>query len=184
MLHPAVDPVQAIVTRLRHAIASRPGLGEFNYRRLSRRVPPETAILPSNRRPIPRITVIIDTSASMEGQDISLALGAVALVCRGLPDPRGLKVIAGDTQAQACARVFRPENVALKGGGGTHMGYIVREEAKETPKPSVILVITDGYTPWLSQHEMNGIRLIVCLTQRANKGMVPTWAETVMLCGD
>jgi predicted metal-dependent peptidase len=65
--------------------------------------------------------------------------------CGPLPDPRGLRVLAGDT-AVACAKnVFRPEQIELNGGGGTDMAAIIVTVCDERPSPNAILVVTDGY---------------------------------------
>ena len=63
----------------------------------------KAGLLPAHVKPIPRVTVIVDTSGSMEQSDLALALGVIGNALRSLPDPRGLRVLAGDT-AVACAR--------------------------------------------------------------------------------
>ena len=81
------------------------------------------------------MTVIVDTSGSMEPSDLALALGVIGNALRSLPDPRGLRVLAGDT-AVACAKnVFRPEQVELAGGGGTDMAAMIVAAAEERPRP-------------------------------------------------
>jgi predicted metal-dependent peptidase len=92
------------------------------------------------------VSVIIDTSGSMAQSDLALALGVIGNALRSLPDPRGLRVLAGDT-AVACAKnIFRPEQIELSGGGGTAMDRLIVAAAEERPAPKAILVVTDGYT--------------------------------------
>ena len=90
-------------------------------------------MLPAHVKPIPRVTVIVDTSGSMEEGDLALALGVIGNALRSLPDPRGLRVLAGDT-AVACAKnVFRPEQIELSGGGGTDMSAMILAACEERP---------------------------------------------------
>ena len=123
--------------------------------------------------------MIVDTSGSMEQNDLALALGVIGNALRSLPDPRGLRVLAGDT-AVACAKnVFRPEQIELSGGGGTDMAALIVAAAEERPAPKAILVVTDGYTGWPC--EPVGPRVVACLTQGGTADSVPTWIDTVVL---
>ncbi len=98
---------------------------------------------------------------------------------RSLPDPRGLRVLAGDT-AVACAKnVFRPEQVELGGGGGTDMAAMIVAACEERPSPKEILVVTDGYTGWPPRPV--GPRVVACLTQAGTAGSVPKWIDAVVL---
>ena len=81
------------------------------------------------------MTVIVDTSGSMTQSDLALAMGVIGNALRSLPDPRGLRVLAGDT-AVACAKnIFRPEQIELSGGGGTDMAALIVAAAEERPAP-------------------------------------------------
>ena len=151
----------------------------YTYRKPNRRQPAGGALLPAHVKPIPRVTVIADTSGSMEPDDLALALGVIANALRSLPDPRGLRVLAGDT-AVACAKnVFRPEQVELNGGGGTDMAAMIGAACEERPAPKAILVVTDGYTGW--PDESVGPRVVACLTRASQADSVPKWIDTVVL---
>jgi len=76
-------------------------------------------------------------------------------------------------------RVFRPEQVQLVGGGGTDMGAMI-QEAMELPRPpDVILVATDGYTPW-PEHPVKA-RVVACFTTQRAAHRAPHWIEKVVL---
>jgi len=62
--------------------------------------------------------------------------------------------------------------VTWDGGGGTDM-TIVLEAADKKYKPDVIVLVTDGYTPWPAQRTR--YRLVVACTTDAP---VPEWAVT------
>ena len=115
----------------------------------------------------------------MEESDLALALGVIQSALRSLPDPRGLRVLAGDT-AVACAKnVFRPEQIELSGGGGTDMAAMIVAACEERPAPKAILVVTDGYTGW--PREPVAPRVVACLTQARTADSVPKWIDTVIL---
>ena len=137
------------------------------------------ALLPAHVKPLPRITVIIDTSGSMEKSDLALALGVIGNALRSLPDPRGLRVLAGDTAVACHKNVFRPEQVELAGGGGTDMSAMIVAATEERPAPKAILVVTDGYTGW--PREPVGPRVVACLTQAGTAESVPKWIDAVVL---
>jgi predicted metal-dependent peptidase len=116
----------------------------------------------------------------MEKADLALALGVIQNALRSLPDPRGLRVLAGDT-AVACAKnVFRPEQVELCGGGGTDMSALIVAAAEERPAPKAILVVTDGQTGWPGAPVAP--RVVACLTRVPKYcPMPPKWIDTVVL---
>ena len=136
-------------------------------------------MLPAHVKPIPRVTVIVDTSGSMEPSDLALALGVIGNALRSLPDPRGLRVLAGDTVVACAKNVFRPEQVELAGGGGTDMNVLIQAAAEERPAPKAILVVTDGYTGWPDKPV--GPHVMACLTRASTAESVPEWIQTVVL---
>jgi len=179
LLHPKVDPARELLAKVKYAVGCTSGFGDFTYRKPNRRQPQGGALLPAHVKPIPRVTVVVDTSGSMEQSDLALALGVIGNALRSLPDPRGLRVLAGDT-AVACAKnVFRPEQIELNGGGGTDMTALIVAAAEERPAPKAILVVTDGYTGW--PPEPVGPRVVACLTQAETADSVPKWIDTVIL---
>ena len=180
LLHPKVDPARELLAKVKYAVACTSGFGNFTYRKPNRRQPQGGAILPAHVKPIPRVTVIADTSGSMEESDLTLAVGVIANVLKSLPDPRGVRVLAGDTVIQTAKNVFRPEQVELSGGGGTEMDRLIVAAAEERPAPKAILVVTDGYTGWpkkpVAPHVM------ACLTRKPRYcSMPPAWIQTVVL---
>jgi predicted metal-dependent peptidase len=115
----------------------------------------------------------------MQQSDLQLALGVIANALRSLPDPRGLRVLAGDTAVASAKNVFRPESVELAGGGGTDMSAMILAACEERPAPKAILVITDGYTGW--PRKPVSPRVVACLTRPNAASSVPEWIDTVIL---
>jgi hypothetical protein len=180
LLHPKVDPARELLAKVKYAVGCTSGFGDFTYRKPNRRQPAGGALLPAHVKPIPRVTVIVDTSGSMEESDLALALGVIGNALRSLPDPRGLRVLAGDTCVAAAKNVFRPEQIELSGGGGTDMSALIVAAAEERPAPKAILVVTDGYTGW--PREPVGPRVVACLTRKPHYcPMPPQWIDTIAL---
>jgi predicted metal-dependent peptidase len=180
LLHPKVDPARELLAKVKYAVGCTSGFGDFTYRRPNRRQPAGGALLPAHVKPIPRVTVIVDTSGSMGEDDLAKALGVIGNALRSLPDPRGLRVLAGDT-AVACAKnVFRPEQIEFSGGGGTDMSALIVAAAEERPAPKAILVVTDGETAWPAAPVAP--RVVAALTRNPRYcGMPPEWMDVVIL---
>jgi hypothetical protein len=58
------------------------------------------------------------------------------------------------------------------------MGAGLDAAAELRPRPDLIIVLTDGYTPWRPAPPP-GIRVVVGLMDRG--GTTPDWAETVLI---
>jgi len=179
VISPKVDPRTKLLRAVRKAVEFASGTGDYSYRRPNRRNPQPDMVLPSSVQPIPRVTVIVDTSGSMDKQDLGLSLGLVGKVLNGFRIRDGIKVICGDEDVQSVGKVFSPKNVELAGGGGTDMGVLIVAAAEQKPKPDLIVVCTDGYTPWPSAPV--GVPVVACITREQSQTSVPVWIETVSL---
>ena len=73
-------------------------------------------------------------------------------------------------------RVAAATQVNLLGGGGTDMGQGIAAAAKLRPQPSVIVVLTDGYTPW--PPVVPRPRVVVGLL-RDDGPLPPPWARVI-----
>jgi predicted metal-dependent peptidase len=136
-------------------------------------------VLPSSVQPIPRVTVIVDTSGSVDQRDLGLSLDLIGNVLNGFRIRDGLRVICGDESIGSVGQVFSPKQVELAGGGGTDMRPLIAEAAQAKPQPGVIVVCTDGYTPWPS--EPVGVPVVACITHESAMHAVPFWMDAVCL---
>jgi predicted metal-dependent peptidase len=97
-----------------------------------------------------RIVIVVDTSASMEPPHLQRALAEVAGVIRQFDYP--VTVIPCDIQAYEPVRLLAAREAyrmtSLPGGSGTHMQSGIESALHLRPRPDVILVLTDGYTPY------------------------------------
>jgi predicted metal-dependent peptidase len=179
-----VDWRRVLAAEIRRGVAMAAGKVDYTYRRPSRRnaLTPDV-VLPSLFGPLPDVAVVCDTSASMHGDLLARALAEVeGLLTKGGLRHAQLRVLAVDTNVHSVRRVSRASQVQLTGGGGTDMGSGILSAAAMKPPPSVIVVLTDGFTPW-PEAPPKGPRVIVGLLEQdgipGSPVRPPTWAHTV-----
>lgn len=180
VLEPAVDWRRVLAGAVREAVAWAGGAVDYTYCRPSRRSAAlRGVVLPSLRRPLPSVAIVVDTSGSMGSDDLAVAMAEVTGVLRevGVGGNR-VAVLACDADVHAVSRVTSAQQVTLAGGGGTDMRAGVERALSLPERPGVVIVLSDGLTPWPA--EPSGCRLIVALTS-ADAPLPPAWAETVWL---
>ncbi|SEG80079.1 Predicted metal-dependent peptidase [Thermomonospora echinospora] len=183
VLEPVVDWRQALRGAVREAVAWAGGAIDYTYHRPSRRTAAmRGVVLPSLRRPLPRVGVVIDTSGSMGEGDLAAALAEVTGVLRevGVRGNR-VTVLACDADVHAVSRVASAGQVGqieLGGGGGTDMRVAIAAALAMPDRPQVLIVLTDGFTPWPA--ETPSCRLIAALIG-ADPPDPPGWLETVRI---
>jgi predicted metal-dependent peptidase len=180
-----VDWRRVLAGEIRSALAAVTGQVDYSYRRPSRRahlVP--GVVMPRLQRPLPEVAIVLDTSGSMHEELLARALAEVDGVLRraGL-GARRIRVLAVDAEVQAITRAARAAQVVLDGGGGTDIGRGIEAAGDLRPRPSVTIVLTDGFTPW-PEHPPKGMRVIVGLLAQgfgADEWQPPPWARTVLI---
>ncbi len=146
----------------------------------SRRAASQAAVvLPSLRRPVPAVTIVVDTSGSMSEADLAEAMAEVAGVLRGV-GIRGnrVTVLSCDAAVHAAQRISRAEELEFAGGGGTDMREGIAAALAQPQRPDVIVVLTDGETPW--PDEPASTRVIAGLIGTAPP-TPPAWIESIRI---
>lgn len=157
-------------------VARLSGAWDYSYARPSRRAACLPAVIrPAMVRPVPRVAVVVDTSASMDQGCLERATAEVSGVLRALAG-HPVTVLACDAAVHTCRVAFRADQLILAGGGGTDMTVGIAASARLRPRPDVVVVMTDGYTPW-PQRCPSGMRIVVVLI--GDGGDAPGWARTV-----
>lgn len=123
------------------------------------------------------IAFIPDTSGSMWGDDMEKICSEMAH-CAQQTQPENIRVIWADTKV-AGEQVFDPAEFEFsklepQGGGGTNM--CVPLKYVEQYEPQVVVLMTDGYTPWPSSPTPFPL-IIVCTTEVD----CPEWAMTIRI---
>jgi predicted metal-dependent peptidase len=186
-----IDWRRVLAAEIRSAVSLAAGAVDYSYRRPSRRgraVP--GVVLPTMRRPVPEVAVVCDTSGSMHEGLLAAALAEIdGILGRAGLRADGVRVLAVDTAVHTLRRVRRAGQVQLAGGGGTDMGAGIAAAAALRPRPSTVIVLTDGYTPW-PERPPPGVRVVVGLLwggprgagpYGAGAGAVPGWARLVLI---
>jgi predicted metal-dependent peptidase len=177
-LSPVVNWRTLLAAELRRAVADRAGAADYSYRRPSRRAAAAgDVVLPALRRPIPDVAVVCDTSGSMTEDLLAMVLAEVEGLLRTLGVSRQLRVLACDTAVAPAQRVSSARQVELVGGGGTDMGAGIGAAAALRPRPSITVVLTDGFTPWPGQPP-KGMRVLIALLGDHSPA-APGWARSV-----
>jgi predicted metal-dependent peptidase len=176
----------------RSCLATGAGAGDYTYQRPSRRAPAlgGAVVLPSLRRPLPQVAVVVDTSGSVTDTDLGSALSEVAGISRavGVAGNR-ICVYSCDAAVHTVQRICSTQEISLVGGGGTDLRRGISRAVTAAPRPDVIVVLTDGVTPWPTAPP--GCRVIGGIfgspsryserTSRVAAGP-PGWVQTVYLC--
>ncbi|MFI6229458.1 VWA-like domain-containing protein [Micromonospora echinospora] len=189
--HPPQPWRELLQAAVRSAV-SAPGVGEdYTYGRSARRsagVP--GVVLPALRRRPPRVCVIIDTSGSVSDAELGSALLEVAAISRAVGGRRDLvTVLPCDAAARMVRPLCRAEDIPLVGGGGTDLRAGFARALRDRPGPDVIVVLTDGQTPWPTARPPS--RTVVGLFPRASQwdeddpdyvpDAPPGWARVVTI---
>ncbi len=189
---PKIPWRQKLARAVRGAVAYRPGAVDLHYTRPSRRQAgvgfgPGKPVLPALRAPIPKVSVIVDTSGSMGDQELLEAVSET----RGVLDACGAGVTfcACDAEVHELREVRHWKDVVglLKGGGGTNFIPAFEALEKRRPRPDVVIFVTDGCGP--APVEPPPYKVIWVLVgpykqmPYAGDGEV-TWGEAILIEGD
>jgi predicted metal-dependent peptidase len=175
ILTPKIDWQLRLGGLIQASLADTMGKTNYTWSRPSRRasvVAP--AVIPSLRAKVPNAAVVVDTSGSMGDDMLSQAVGEIS----GILQSSGGRatIIATDSDVHAVESVTTASLVPLEGGGGTDMGVGLDAAGKLSPPPDIVIVITDGYTPWPTKSPLD---CPVVVATFGDPG--PSWAETVTI---
>ena len=128
------------------------------------------------------VAIVCDTSGSMDDDALASVLAEVeAIIARAGLRAHGVAALAVDTEVHESRRVRRAADVRLAGGGGTDMGAGIAAAVARRPRPDVIVVLTDGYTPWPDQPPA-GVRVVVGLIEGYDSApAAPLWTTEVRI---
>jgi hypothetical protein len=193
ILTPSKVPWQKVLGRqMRGSVRSRIGTMDVSYARRNRRRHNERVItadgtghrlvIPAHTDPTPRIHIIRDTSGSMTHDDLAKVTSEVVAIAKKIR-VRGDDLLITDVDATAYAsKGFTNARSmgTVAGRGGTDMRVGITHALAAKPKPTVIVVMTDGWTPWPSQQaRIPVIAVIIGKHPEQAAEDVPSWIRTV-----
>ena len=148
IVNPTIPWQKVLAHHLRNGVRLAVGRARPTYERAHRRmgVMDARVRLPGSYSLKPRVAVVVDTSGSVSERMLAQALGEI----QGLLRQVGAEVVvlSVDAQVHTAQRVQRVDQIRLVGGGGTDMRVGIEAAMKQRPRPDVIVVLTDGLTPW------------------------------------
>lgn len=166
---PKVDYRRLLARIVRGVTNSVAGAFDYTRSRVGRRyfgtksvLGPMAVIPPALKRPIPKVTIVRDTSGSM-GFGAGSPLEHASAEVLGIAKAAGADVVLLDVDTVSVRTRVRTENDVrvTHGGGGTDMRQGILDAAKE--KPDIIFVTTDGETPYPTKEEMPRCIVVVVL---------------------
>lgn len=181
LLRPTPIPWDQVLSgALCRAIDEVAGMFLHSYRRPSRRQSAyEKVIMPSLRRPVPFVVFVGDTSGSMGDRDLALVRGVFEDCCTAAGARTAFlatdAAVHGDIQYATDGT-----GIELRGRGGTDMRVGILFALTEVmPRPDVVVVVTDGETPW--PDEPTDTPILVCIVRPGVHAMaaVPPWMVAI-----
>ncbi|MFJ5924728.1 VWA-like domain-containing protein [Kitasatospora sp. NPDC092948] len=190
--HPPQPWRELLAGAVRSAVAGAGAGSDYTYGRPARRATAlPGVVLPALRRQLPRVAVVVDTSASISDQELGTALLEIAAIARALSGRRELlSVICCDAAAELAERIGNHGELALVGGGGTDLREGFAAALRLRPAPDVVVALTDGQTAWPSHRP--SCRTVIGLFRRPSSAVdeddpdyrpdqPPEWARVVQL---
>lgn len=188
LLEPQIDWRRALAGAVRNSLANVLGRKDYTFARPSRRQSamaeqdPEF-ILPSMRKPAPpTIAIVVDTSGSVGEEEITELLSEVEGIARVNGLAQGISIIPCDVEVGEIQKLRSMKGIAeikLTGGGGTDMGAGIAAAASLKPVPKVVIVLTDGYTPWPESIDAKIESLIICCSAEESLSSIPAYAKAI-----
>jgi predicted metal-dependent peptidase len=125
--------------------------------------------------------MVVDTSGSVDDRLLGRAMGEVDGALRSLGiRGDGVTVLSCDAKVHDVRRVRRARDARLGGGGGTDMRAGLAAAAELRPRPDLVVVFTDGYTPW-PESPPTGAAVVAAILGRDRSELPPSpaWATRV-----
>lgn len=199
ILAPTQTPWQQILSRLvRRAVHKKAGDHDTDFTRRNRRrhnaevrrsdgTSAGRLIIPATFTPVPTIAFVRDTSGSMGRDELTMVGAEVDMIARRM-GVRGRSLTVYDVDAavgKATPYQVSGSIAEVVGGGGTDMSVGVEYASTRKPQPDVVVLATDGFTPY-PEAPTRGVPLVVVLVGtpdaiRAAQAYapVPSWATVV-----
>jgi predicted metal-dependent peptidase len=175
MMTPQVDYLAIIRRTLRVALReSTLGRYDRTYRRPHRR---QRAygdfLMPSFYQPRPRPGFLIDTSSSMENEQLSRAMTELGALTRQLGHASEVVVACCDAAVHGVKKIFNPSQLQLYGGGGTDIAQGLQWFVDRTSGPiDLLIIVTDCETAWPEETPPFPV-----ITIRVGDGLPPPWGD-------
>jgi predicted metal-dependent peptidase len=131
----------------------------------------------------PEISVVIDTSGSITRAEIEKYAAELFAILASIGSSGKLNIIGCDTGTTGPFQVKRATeipNLDLKGGGGTDLRKGI-DLALQAKKVDIVIVATDGETPWHEVCPDRTVSYIGLFTAESGARKCPSWMQPVLI---
>lgn len=154
---------------------------DFTFKRMSRRSASfDDIVIPGSFRPIPNLTVVVDSSGSMDAEKVTRAMTEVAAILERLAIPAFRATLCA-TEVEHEAVIRQRSDVATlldyASFGGTDMMEGITEAV--TKGAEVVVCLTDCECSWDDVPPFNGVPVIVGYVGRGNAANPDRYVSTV-----
>jgi predicted metal-dependent peptidase len=173
---PRVPWQQLLGAALRGGLATASGMVDYSRQVPSRRQAVTPVLLPTLRRPVATVDVLVDTSGSMGADELGRALAEVEGIIRATG--AAVRVYSCDAEVHGgVQRVSQANAVHLVGGGGTDMRPGIALVERQRPLADTLVILTDGYVcAWPKAKPHVGRVVVGLLGTHSGRGSLPPWA--------
>jgi predicted metal-dependent peptidase len=188
-LEPQLNWKKLLAFNLRSAISNVAGRRDYTYSRPSRRQSAINSgatkfIFPAMRQPQPPcVGIVLDTSGSIGDDTLDLYLSEIRGIFTAVGISSGLYVLPTDSKVHEVEKIrsFDLRKVRIAGGGGTDMSVGIYEALKIRPRVNIVVILTDGATPWPEKKPVGSILYLAVLTTKTYQEYVPQWMTSVVI---
>ena len=169
-------------TALRRGLQRAPGTGDWTYTRPPRRPDDGPIIRPGTNRPSAHIAVVIDTSGSMNRKDHQQATRRdPGHPQTNSPRPAHHRLQLRHPSPHRNQAILNAiPNQTRRRRRHRHVQPPSHTAAQTKPRPAIIIVVTDGYTPWPpTRPPANRATVIAVLTDPDTRHAVPPWITPI-----
>lgn len=178
---PTVPWTRLLRAAVRRAVSAAAGRSDYTYSRPSRRRV-AGVVTPAMRGREVGVAIVVDTSASMGAEDLDAAMSEVGGVLRAGQVARDrVRLLSCDAATGVPRPVRSVAGIELVGGGGTDMRVGIAAATADRPAPDVVIVLTDGYTPWPDRPIAGRLICALITDGAAVPPPTPAWATTVTI---
>jgi predicted metal-dependent peptidase len=188
-LNPTVDWRKQLGHSLRGSYAVASGKKDYSYGKPSRKQGAVdeagmNVLLPSLRNPTPpNIAIVVDTSGSITRAELDRYATELFGILKSVGSSSKVEVVGCDTKVTGPFRVRKASDIAdldLKGGGGTDLRVGI-DFAIRNLRSEIIVIATDGETPWHSKCPNSSKTYIGLFTTENGAKSSPSWVLPIFV---
>lgn len=182
MTEPELPWEHLLAQAARRGVGWTSGRTHTTWTRPNRRAASTPGVVrPGWRRPNPTVACVVDTSGSVDDVLLGKAMAEVDGALRGLGVAGSdVTVLSCDAAVHTVQRLRKATDATLVGGGGTDLRVALAAVDRLRPRPTLVVVFTDGYTPWPDLPPAGCAVVVALLLRRGDVAPpVPAWATGV-----